>query len=142
MRMRKAGWSVLVVELAEPKAVRRLVSYAQAVYSGEIQIEDTIGRLVYRPEDAVKTMQDGIVAVLVDPEASSRLWFQPDVIVDGRMLKRALATELGTESLVIGLGPGFSVGENCHAVVETNRGPYLGRVYWSSAQEDAKYLKG
>jgi xanthine dehydrogenase accessory factor len=37
--------------------------------------------------------------------------------------------------LVIGLGPGFVAGENCHAVIETNRGPFLGRVYWQGSAE-------
>jgi xanthine dehydrogenase accessory factor len=32
--------------------------------------------------------------------------------------------------LVVGLGPGFTPGLNCAAVVETNRGHRLGRVYW------------
>ena len=36
-------------------------------------------------------------------------------------------------SLHIGLGPGFTAGENCHAVVETRRGHTLGRVYWKGS---------
>ncbi len=38
-------------------------------------------------------------------------------------------------SLVIGLGPGFVAGVDCHAVVETNRGHSLGRVIWKGSAE-------
>jgi xanthine dehydrogenase accessory factor len=45
---------------------------------------------------------------------------------------RKTAPEIGIESapMVIGLGPGFTAGENCHAVIETMRGHRLGRVIW------------
>ncbi|MGB9673866.1 MAG: molybdenum hydroxylase, partial [Anaerolineales bacterium] len=35
--------------------------------------------------------------------------------------------------LIIGLGPGFIAGKNCHAAIETNRGHTLGRVYWEGS---------
>ncbi len=39
--------------------------------------------------------------------------------------------------IVIGLGPGYHAGRDCHAVVETNRGHNLGRVlYEGSAETD------
>jgi xanthine dehydrogenase accessory factor len=45
--------------------------------------------------------------------------------------------------LHIGLGPGFTAGENCHAVIETRRSHTLGRVYWSgSAQPDSGQPEG
>jgi xanthine dehydrogenase accessory factor len=31
--------------------------------------------------------------------------------------------------LVIGIGPGFTAGFDCHVVIESNRGHYLGHVY-------------
>lgn len=53
--------------------------------------------------------------------------------------------ELGIEAapLVIGLGPGFTAPQNCHAVIETNRGHYLGRVIWQgSALADTRLPEG
>jgi xanthine dehydrogenase accessory factor len=45
--------------------------------------------------------------------------------------------------MVIGLGPGFIAGENCHAVVETKRGHTLGRVIWNGKpQEDTGIPEG
>ena len=46
-------------------------------------------------------------------------------------------TKLGDAPLVIGIGPGFSAGDNAHAVIETNRGYHLGRVIWRGAAAPA-----
>ena len=37
--------------------------------------------------------------------------------------------------MVLGLGPGFTVGADCHAVIETNRGHHMGRVIWEGSAE-------
>jgi xanthine dehydrogenase accessory factor len=137
LRMRRAGWKVLVTELEQPRAVRRAVSFGLAVYSREVQVEEVKGRLAASVSESEKAIADGYVAVMVDPEA--RCWeeFGPQVIVDGRMRKIPPEKFQWSGALVIGLGPGFSAPQTCDAVVETNRGPYLGRVYWQgTAQPD------
>lgn len=136
IRMHRIGWQVLVTELAQPMAVRRLVSFAQAVYDGRIQIEDVSARLAGSPAEVAKIIGDRQVAVLVDPAAGSQKDFQPEVIVDARMRKTAPEqTHLEDFPFQVGLGPGFIAGENCHAVIETNRGPFLGRVIWDGAAQ-------
>lgn len=138
MRMRRVGWQVLVAELAQPVAVRRLVSFAQAVYDGQARVEEVTARLASTIDEAFEILGNQQVAVLVDPDGNSVAAFQPDVVVDARMLKKAPPqAPLSTSPLLIGLGPGFTAGTNCHAVVETMRGPFLGRVIWQgSAQAD------
>jgi xanthine dehydrogenase accessory factor len=49
------------------------------------------------------------------------------------MAKRNIDTSIDDAGLVVALGPGFVAGVDCHAVVETLRGPRLGRVLWSGA---------
>ena len=44
------------------------------------------------------------------------------------MAKRNLGTRITDAPCVIGVGPGFTAGVDCHAAVETMRGHYLGRV--------------
>ncbi len=137
LRMRRAGWDVLVTEVAEPRAVRRTVSFAQAIYSGGTMVEEISARRVQTLQEIEDALSDGIVPTLVDPGAEIRYRFRPQVLVDARM--RKLPSELGRQAspLVIGLGPGFVAGTDCDAVVETNRGPFLGRVYWQgTAQAD------
>ncbi|HEY42999.1 MAG TPA: EF2563 family selenium-dependent molybdenum hydroxylase system protein [Anaerolineae bacterium] len=134
-RLKCCGFDVVVVEIEKPLAVRRLVSLAEAVYAGEVEIEELCGRRIESAKVVEPALEDGVVPVLVDPTAESRHHLKPVVIVDGRM--RKVAPEIGMEAapLVIGLGPGFTAGHDCHAVVETNRGHYMGRVYWEGSAE-------
>jgi len=139
MRLYRAGWHVIVAELAQPLAVRRFVSFAQAIYSKEIKIEDVPARLALNLDDAKGLISQKIIPVMVDPDLSILNDFDPQVIVDGRMRKKPPEPGFGqgAAKLVIGLGPGFTAGKDCHLVVETNRGPYLGRVIWNGqAQAD------
>ena len=137
VRLYRAGWQVLVTELPNPLAVRRYVSFAQAIYDGRITIEDVPAQRIESPAELTSCLEKGIVPVLVDPGLAALDAFRPHVLVDGRMRKKPPETRLDAAPLVIGLGPGFTAGQDCHAVVETNRGPFLGRVIWSgSAQAD------
>jgi xanthine dehydrogenase accessory factor len=135
IRLARAGLRVVITELPQPLAVRRLVSFAQAVYSQEITIEGITAHLARDVDQARQLAQAGMLAVLVDAPAQSRFELQPVVMIDGRMTKRP--PELGMEAapLVVGLGPGFTAGIDCHAVIETCRGPHLGRVIWQGAAE-------
>lgn len=142
LRLVRAGIRVVVLELERPLAVRRLVAFAEAVNLGEIVIEDIRARRVETAQAALAGLREGFVPVLVDPEAESRSILQPLAIIEARMIKRPpeMTDEVvlgkGAADLVVGLGPGFSAGENCHAVVETQRGPFLGRVIWSGRAEE------
>jgi xanthine dehydrogenase accessory factor len=137
VRLHRSGFGVVVLETPRPLAVRRLVAFAEAVYAGEKEIEGVRGRLVEDVSMAREVMAAGEVPVLVDPEAACRADLQPAALIDGRMLKVPVEDQSGHAPLVIGLGPGFTAGVDCHAVVETNRGHHMGRVYWEgSAQPD------
>jgi xanthine dehydrogenase accessory factor len=140
MRLYRIGLSVVIAELAQPLAVRRLVSFAEAVYAGETTVEGVTGRRVSDPGDSLKVLQllaKGRIPVLIDPEAKSAQLLHPMVIVDARMTKLPPEPLRHSARLYIGLGPGFIAGDNCHAVIETNRGHRLGRVIWQgAAQQD------
>jgi xanthine dehydrogenase accessory factor len=134
-RVFRAGWQVLVTELPNPLAVRRSVSFAQAVFSGSVCVEGICAEKVEHETEIAGVINGMKVAVIVDPDAQSRLVFKPDVLVDARMLKKNPDTEIESAALVIGLGPGFLAGNNCHAVVETKRGHKLGRVIWEGSAD-------
>jgi xanthine dehydrogenase accessory factor len=68
--------------------------------------------------------------VLVSPELPD---LSRSVVVDARLAKHVRDTTIGDASLVVALGPGFTAGSDCHAVVETLRGPRLGRVIWEGS---------
>ncbi len=134
-RLYRSGFSIAIAEIAQPRALRRLVALAEAIYEGEVEVEGLHARRVEDAVAAERAIRVGEIPVLVDPSAETRLELSPAAIVDARMLKAP--SELGIEAaaLIVGLGPGFSAGVDCHAVVETNRGHKLGRVYWSGSAE-------
>jgi xanthine dehydrogenase accessory factor len=135
VRLTRAGFHVLVTEIEHPLAVRRLVALAEAVYAGEIRIEDCTGRRIDSADQAEDVWRQGGIPVLVDPELARTQAISMLALVDGRM--RKVPPKLGMEAapLVIGLGPGFTAGQDCHAVVETNRGHHMGRVLWRGSAE-------
>lgn len=135
-RLWRAGFDVVVTEVAEPLAVRRLVALAEAVYAGEAEIEGELkGVRIDNASEARSVLRSGRIPVLVDPDLSCREVLQPVAVVDGRMRKRPPEGAWAASPIVIGLGPGFTAGRDCHAVVETNRGHHMGRVYWKGQAE-------
>jgi len=131
-RLRWAGFPVIVAELPEPRVVRRLVSFANAVYEGTCEVEGTTAKLVPTLQEArqfIATTPDG-VPVMIDPQARAIRELQPTILLDGRMAKGPSDTRLDQAPVVIGMGPGFIAGVDVHAVVETKGGSQCGRVYY------------
>ena len=139
LRLHQFGLHVIISELPMPVAVRRNVCFAAAVYAGSVQVEDCMACRVDDPIESPllinRIVAGGAIPVLVDPDGDAIKLLQPKVVIDGRMLKRQLAPKPHSEKLLIGLGPGFVAGENCDAVVETNRGSSLGCVLWEGAAQ-------
>ena len=136
-RLSLEGFEVVALEQEHPSCVRRLVCYAEALYEGEVSINGVTAKRADAVEGAEEMLPAGFVPVLIDPDAKSLSALKPSILIDGRLLKRNIDTSVGMAPLVIGLGPGFTAGENCHAAVETNRGESLGQViYKGSPQED------
>ena len=141
-RLFKAGIPVIICELPQPVCVRRLVCYSNAVYEGEVVIEGIKGILCKTASEAISVSQNGSIAILIDPKVEVSNTYRFPVWVDARMMKRPPEQGVGKADLVIGLGPGFIAGENCDALVETNRGSKLGRVSWLGiAERDTGYQK-
>jgi xanthine dehydrogenase accessory factor len=130
MRLHKAGIQLVIAELAKPLAVRRTVSFCEAVYSGVIEVEGIKAYLISKQAEASDVIAAGEIPVLVDPNLIGLADLSREVLIDARMTKRAPDVIANAANLVVGLGPGFVAGENCHAVVETMRGHNLGRVFW------------
>jgi xanthine dehydrogenase accessory factor len=127
-RLHRAGMQVMVVELPQPLVIRRSVAFASAVYEDTVEIDGIVGRQVGSLADALAVLDKKQVPVLVDPQGEMIAEWQPTVVVDAILAKRNLGTKISDAPIVIGLGPGFEAGVDVHAVVETKRGHYLGRV--------------
>ncbi|MBK8988161.1 MAG: EF2563 family selenium-dependent molybdenum hydroxylase system protein [Chloroflexi bacterium] len=132
-RLHKAGFPIVVLELARPLVIRRRVALATAVLEGHVTIEDLHAQLVPTPQDALSLAPTGTIPVLIAPHLQTSQFIihnSPFTIVDARLAKRNIDTHIHQAGLVIALGPGFSAGLDCHAVIETMRGHSLGRVIW------------
>lgn len=127
-RLTRAGFPVVVLEIAEPLAIRRPVAAASAVAEGRVEIEGLEARRVETAQAAGELARSGAIAVLVSPGLSAELG--QFGVVDARLAKRNIDTRMDQAPCVVGLGPGFTAGVDCHAVVETMRGHHLGRVIW------------
>lgn len=127
-RLYNSGYQILMTDIAVPLTVRRTVALSRAVYEGKAEVETMTGILVKNMDEAEKVLSDRNIPVIVDEKAEIRKDYQPDVVVDAILAKQNLGTRITDAPLVIGVGPGFTAGEDCHVVVETKRGHYLGQV--------------
>lgn len=134
LRLVRCGASVLMTEIEQPLTVRRTVAFSEAVRMGKAQVE---GVTAVRARDASHALEllsgEGVVPVLVDPACACVKDVAPDAVVDAVLAKRNLGTTMDMAPIVIGVGPGFTVGVDCHAVVETMRGHTLGRAYYEGS---------
>jgi xanthine dehydrogenase accessory factor len=126
----QCGFPVLVLETAHPSAIRRNVAFCEAVYSGKQTVEDMDAYLAKTLEEAYRIMNDGNPAVLIDESAAAIEAVRPLAVVDAILAKRNLGTNRQMAPVTIGLGPGFTAGEDVDAVIETMRGHSLGRVIY------------
>jgi len=127
-RLARSGFRLCLTEIPEPLAVRREVSFCEAVFEGQKEVEGILAKRVFGVKEISGAWQEGTVPVVVDPECAIRKVLNPDVLVDAILAKRNTGTHITDAPLVIGLGPGFRTGEDVHMVIETNRGHRLGKV--------------
>lgn len=136
LRLYRSGFTRLaMLERENPVAVRRRASFCEAVRLREHTVEGVTAQLADNPADVNMIAAQGRIPVLVDPQNRALELLRPDVLVDAVIAKRNLGTTIHDAPLVIGLGPGFTAGQDVHRVVETHRGMGLGRVIASGAAQ-------
>ncbi len=155
-RLHRAGHRVIALETDYPAAIRRQVSFCEAVYDGSAAVEGVTARLVPALADAETdtetysgindtsaahivsekwdssaieaVLEAGEVPLLIDPKGESIALLKPDVVVDAIIAKKNLGTTINMAPLVIGVGPGFTAGQDVHLVIESMRGHNLARI--------------
>lgn len=131
MKLYKCGFSVLILEIPNPSAIRRNVAFSEAVYQGEQTVEDVTCYLARDSAEAAAFLAEGKLTLLIDPEGSCLKDFQPLALVDGILAKKNLGTSRSMAPITVALGPGFTAGKDVDAVIETQRGHNLGRVIYA-----------
>jgi len=130
-RLHRCGFRVAVLELPGPRVVRRTVSFAQAVYDGEIVIEGVKAVKTFSSGEAAAVCTRGVIPVLVDPEAAFVGDFCPYAVVDATLAKKKTGTCRSMAPITVALGPGFEAGRDVDVVVETLEGHNLGKIILS-----------
>ena len=126
-RLHRCGFAVVITEIAEPTVIRRSVAFANAVYTGEMVVEG-VTAVVANAAEIAACWQAGKIPLVIDPDCKVRYQLKPWGLVDAILAKRNCGTTLHDAQVVVGVGPGFTAGQDVHRVVETMRGHDLGRV--------------
>lgn len=133
LRLYRSGLRVVMTDLPRPTAIRRTVCFSQAIVLGETTVEGVRAVRADTASQALERLAGGAVPVLPDPALTCLASLRPDALVDAILAKKNLGTHITDAPVVVGVGPGFTAGTDCHAVVETMRGHTLGRVIYDGA---------
>lgn len=128
-----AGYRLLVLECEKPTAIRRMVSFCEAVYDGQSSVEGVLCRKVDSIEECEAVWKAGEIPLMVDTEGAVLKKYRPAALIDAILAKKNLGTTREMAGLTVGLGPGFVAGEDVDYVVETMRGHNLARIITKGA---------
>jgi xanthine dehydrogenase accessory factor len=141
-RLFRSHFRVALTEVDRPLAVRRKVSFCEAVWDGTCTVEGLHSRRVETAREFDEVLDGGQIPVLVDPKLECLAAWQPHVVLDATIAKRNLGTHRDMAELVIGFGPGFVAGDDVDVAVETNRGHALGRLIYDGPTEPNTGIPG
>jgi len=122
--------------------VRRTIAFAEAVTRGEMTVEDVTARLATSLQDIQATLASGLVPIVVDPDGTLLRQMHSSVLIEATLSKYNSGVTMDDAPIVIALGPGYEAGKDVHAVIETNRGHNLGRVYLRGCAESNTGVPG
>ena len=130
-KLHQSGYQVLILECDRPSAIRRHVSFCEAVYDGTAEVEGVVCRRI--TENDIRTQcrkcwVQGEIPLLTDTHGKYIRELEPEAVIDAILAKKNLGTSRDMAPLTVGLGPGFTAGEDVDYVIETMRGHNLGRI--------------
>lgn len=134
-KLHRSGYPVLVLETGFPSAIRRCVAFSEAVYDGTAEVEGVTSVKASGYEEACSIMEQGAVPVMIDETCEVLHEAKPWAVVDAILAKKNLGTTRDMADKTIGLGPGFTAGQDVDLVIETMRGHNLGRIIGNGSAE-------
>lgn len=132
-RLHSCGFKVIMLDIKEPLVIRRTVAFADAIFNGSAFVEGIEGVLCKDVDEIKKAFKEDKIPVIIDEECEILNKVEADVLIDAILAKKNLGTHRNMAPIVIGVGPGFVAGEDVDAVVETNRGHYLGKLIFKGS---------
>lgn len=134
-KLKRAGFSVVSLEVQKPSSIRRNVCLSEAIYDGECTVEDIIAKKADSIEEMHNVLKENKVCVMVDSSGDLIEKINPIAVVDGTLCKKNIGTNKSMAPITIALGPGYEAGKDVDIVVETNRGHNLGRLIFKGPAE-------
>lgn len=141
-RLHRSGYKVIILEIDKPTVIRRTVSFAQVVYDNEIIIEEVKAVKINSIDEVSKVLENNEIPLIIDSNGKSIKELKPFVVVDAILAKKNIGTKIDFAPIVIGVGPGFTAGEDVNAVIESNRGHNLGKVILKGSAEPNTGIPG
>jgi len=132
-KLHRSGFKVLVLEVAQPTSIRRDVSFSEAIYQGEVEIEGIRAVHVCSLSEIENAWRSKDVPVIIDEQGKYIKIIKPKIVVDAIIAKKNMGTTKDMADITIALGPGFIAGEDVDVVIETTRGHNLGRLIFQGA---------
>ncbi len=129
-RLWRSGFRVLCTDIAQPLVIRRTVAFASAIYDTRVTVDGIHAEKITLADEAINVWRRDHIPVMPDPTGRASQVIKAEVLVDCVLAKRNIGTTINDAPIVIACGPGFEVGRDCHAIIETQRGHDLGRAIW------------
>lgn len=128
-RLHRAGFRVLVLETEKPAAIRRQVSFCEAIYEGCATVEGITAVKIEELTQAPAIWAQNQIPIIIDPVGHSIEILKPDMVLDAIIAKRNLGTNRSMAPVTVAVGPGFTAGVDVDFVIESMRGHNLGRIF-------------
>ena len=143
VRLFRCGYDLVMTDLPEPTSIRRTVCFSEAVRLGSATVEHITAHKATDISEMRTILHAGQIPVIpVTPSGIPDFSGMFSAVIDARLAKYNIDTAIDEAKTVIGIGPGFTAGQDCHAVIETKRGHYLGRVYYSGRAAENTGIPG
>ena len=103
VRLYRAGFQVVMTDIAQPTAVRRTVAFSQCIYDGQTTVEGITARKAENRDQVRDILAAGEIPVLVDPQAAILAQLPFMVVVDAILAKKNLGTTISDAPIVLAL---------------------------------------
>jgi xanthine dehydrogenase accessory factor len=105
-----------------PPVIRRGMAFHDALFDDRAAVDGVVGQRAESALDIVDALAARACVAVTHLQLTDLITLRsPSVIVDARIQKHRVTPDLrGVARLAIGVGPKFSVGENCDIAIETH----------------------
>lgn len=134
-KLHRAGFRLLVLEIAKPTSIRRTVCFSEAIYNNEIILENIVAVFAKNKYEIANAWVEDKVPVVIDSKGDFIEIFKPLIVVDAIIAKKNTGMNKKLAQITIAVGPGFEAGKDVDIVIESNRGHNLGRLIFDGMAE-------